>query len=114
MADRPATRCPSGPRPRWRARTFVLLAMVWALAAMPAVARADVFGPDESIAGAGGPVQPGVSYSGAFSNPDDVDYLAFDVTQPGQTLHFDVVNTLTGCSNPDDDFCPMWGTLIDG
>jgi hypothetical protein len=93
----------------------VTLALLWALLALVApAAHADVFGPDESIAQAGGPLQPGNTYGGAFSSPDDIDYLSFDVTQPNQTLHFDVVNTLTDCNSPDLDFCPMWATLIDG
>jgi hypothetical protein len=93
----------------------LVVTLCWALLVLMApAARADVFGPDESIAQAGGPLQPGTTYSGAFSSPDDVDYLAFDVAQANETLHFDIVNTLTSCNNIDDDYCPMWGTLVDG
>ncbi len=92
-----------------------MLGLVAALVLLaPPAADADVFGPDESIAHAGGPLAPGTTYNGAFSGPDDIDYLSFDVTQPDQTLRFDVVNTLTSCNNAYDDYCPMWGTLIDG
>jgi hypothetical protein len=96
-------------------RASALLAAACAVLALGAPpAAADVFGPDESIAQAGGPLQPQTTYTGAFGSPDDIDYVSFDVTQPGQTLHFDVVNTLRGCSSPDNDNCPMWATLMDG
>lgn len=92
-----------------------MLGLVAALVLLaPAAAHADVFGPDESIAQAGGPLALGATYTGAFTSPDDVDYLAFDVTQPNETLHFDVVNTLTSCNDIYNNYCPMWGTLIDG
>ena len=115
MVDRHPLPCPD---PRRRFRAPILLAVLCALVLLPlhwsASARADVFGPDESIGGAAGPLQPGVTYSGAFASPGDIDYLSFDVTQPGESLHFDIANTLQGCNSPDDDYCPMWGTLVDG
>jgi hypothetical protein len=128
MADRHPYIAPAAPRHRGHAtsigspptaartvRAAVVLALCWGLLALLApAARADVFGPDESIAQAGGPLQPGTTYSGAFSSPDDIDYLAFDVAQANETLHFDIVNTLTSCNNIDDNYCPMWGTLVDG
>src|SRR5947209_3294367 len=117
MARPRSSTCPHprrGSRAVSLAGTIVLLALVWALTGLSSAARADVFGPDESIGTAGGPLQPGVTYSGAFSTADDVDYLAFDVTQPGETLHFDIVNTLPSCNDPYNNNCPMWGTLIDG
>jgi hypothetical protein len=99
-----------------------LLALSLPAAAAPA--RADVFGPDESIATAGGPLQAWTAYSGAFGSPEDIDYLYFEVPQP-ETLRFDVVNTLSSCNpywirEPGEPpiyeplaTCPMWATLID-
>jgi hypothetical protein len=70
-------------------------------------------GPDESISQAFGPLTFGVTYSGAFSTPDDVDYLSFTVTA-GQSIHVTVSNTLRHCVSPDDDACPVYATLMDG
>ncbi|MGI8802292.1 MAG: hypothetical protein ACR2KV_08990 [Solirubrobacteraceae bacterium] len=93
-----------------RVLTATLLA--WPLPA--AAAAADVGGPDDSIAQAFGPLAAGTLYSGSFVSPTDVDYLAFDVTQPGETLHFDVANTVHGCLSVDLTGCPVYATLIDG
>ena len=78
-------------------------------------AKADIIGagPDETIAQAYGPLTPGVNYSGAFSNPNDVDYLAFAVASAGESLQFTVSNTLQSCNSPDDDYCPLYATLMD-
>jgi hypothetical protein len=54
-----------------------------------------------------------VSYSGAFANPGDVDYLAFRVAFAGETLGFLVANTTQSCNSPDDDSCPVYATLMD-
>ena len=78
-------------------------------------AQADIngAGPDETIQQAYGPLVEGVTYSGAFTDPNDVDYLAFNVTSAGQSLVFTVSNTLTSCNSPDDDSCPVYATLMD-
>lgn len=78
-----------------------------------APAAADLGGPDDSIATAYGPLVPGMTYEGAFVSETDVDYLAFDVTSPGQTLRFDVRNTVSPCLSPDLTGCPVYATLLD-
>jgi len=92
----------------------VLTAAIVAAALPLAPAAADVAGPDDSIGQAFGPLAAGTSYSGRFRTPADVDYLAFDVARAGQTLHFDVANTVRDCSSPDLTGCPLYATLIDG
>ncbi len=79
-----------------------------------AFATADVAGPDDSIADAFGPLVAGITYSGQFKSPGDVDYLAFDVEKAGQEVHFDVVNTVSGCTSPNMTGCPIYATLITG
>jgi hypothetical protein len=83
--------------------------------ASASAAGADIVGgpPDETIAQAAGPLLPYVSYSGAFANPGDVDYLAFRVAFAGETLGFLVANTTQSCNSPDDDSCPVYATLMD-
>ncbi|MCA1682853.1 MAG: hypothetical protein LC685_02485 [Actinobacteria bacterium] len=93
-------------------RVLTATLVAWLLAA--AAASADVGGPDDSIAQAFGPLAAGTLYSGSFVSPTDVDYLAFEVTQPGQTLHFDVANTVHGCLSAALTGCPVYATLIDG
>jgi hypothetical protein len=87
----------------------VALALAWA----PATARSDVsgLGPGDSLGDPAGPMQMGVQYSGAFKRPDDIDYVLFSVAASGSTLHFVVSNTYGGC--PGNDYCPIWGTLLD-
>src|SRR5439155_4622419 len=53
------------------ARRRLILCALGALA-IAAPATADVAGPDDSLAQAFGPLQPGVTVSGAFTSPDDV------------------------------------------
>lgn len=79
-----------------------------------APAAADLGGPDDSLATAFGPLVPGAVYAGAFVSETDVDYLAFDVTSPGQTLRFDVRNTVSPCLSPELTGCPVYATLLDG
>lgn len=100
--------------------------MALTVAAAAPVAAADVFGPDESIQAAGGPLAAGTVYSGTFVSAQDIDYLSFEVPQP-ETLRFDVANTLTSCRPymiqpaPGEPApyiepypaCPLWATLID-
>jgi len=82
----------------------------------PLAASAEVVSgqPDESIQQAY-PINQGITYSGAFddSSYDDVDYLAFQVSQPGQTLEFTVANTTQACIDPNDAGCPVYATLMD-
>jgi hypothetical protein len=87
----------------------VALALVWA----GAPARADVsgLGPGDSLGDPAGPMQMGVQYSGDFKRSDDIDYVLFSVATAGSTLRFVVTNTYRGC--PADDYCPIWGTLLD-
>jgi hypothetical protein len=91
--------------------TLAVAALVLAMAAGPA--RADVagFGPGDSLGDPAGPMQMGVEYSGAFKRPDDLDHVRFSVANPGSTLQFVVTNTYDGC--PPNDYCPIWGTLLD-
>jgi hypothetical protein len=96
------------------ARRHLILCALGALA-LAAPAIADVAGPDDSLAQAYGPLQPGVSVSGTFTRPDDVDYLKFNVTARNTAVHFTVTNTVSSCSSPDGPIgCAVWGTLIDG
>ncbi|HUZ30062.1 MAG TPA: hypothetical protein VMU90_12515 [Solirubrobacteraceae bacterium] len=61
------------------------------------------------------PLTAGHTYTGAFDNTtyDDVDYLAFHVTQANQTLQFTVANTTQSCADPNDAGCPVYATLMD-
>jgi len=77
-----------------------------------APAAADVSGPDDSIAQAFGPLAPGAVYHGMFKSETDTDYLAFDVAA-GQTLHFEVANTVERCTSLFFNGCPLYATLID-
>lgn len=96
------------------ARRRLILCALGALA-IAAPATADVAGPDDSLAQAFGPLQPGVTVSGAFTSPDDVDYLSFKVTARNTAVHFTVTNTVGSCNSPDGPAgCAVWGTLIDG
>jgi hypothetical protein len=94
--------------------TVIVIAIV-GVGASASAAGADVVGggPDETITQAAGPLLPYVSYSGAFANPGDVDYLAFRVAFAGETLGFLVANTTQSCNSPDDDSCPVYATLMD-
>jgi hypothetical protein len=96
------------------ARRHLVLWTLGALAiAVPAMA--DVAGPDDSVATAYGPLQPGVTVSGTFTSPTDVDYLKFNVTARNTAVHFAVTNTVGRCDSPDGPAgCGVWGTLIDG
>jgi hypothetical protein len=90
----------------------VLLA---ALALAPATSAELVSGhPDESIQQAY-PISPGILYQGAFDNTlyNDVDYLAFTVANPGETLAFAIANTTQVCNDPNDAGCPVYATLMD-
>jgi hypothetical protein len=95
------------------ARRHLILCALGALL-VGAPASADVSGPDDSLAQAY-PLQPGVTVSGTFNSPTDVDYLSFSVTAPNTAVHFTVTNTTPSCSSPDGPAgCAVWGTLIDG
>jgi hypothetical protein len=100
------------PRLR-RALRASLLSTLLLLLLAPA-AEADLFGPDDSFSQAYGPLRQQVTYSGALRTPGDLDYFYFDITRPGEALHITVQNTLQGCSNPDQNGCPLWATLLDG
>ena len=56
-------------------------------------------------------MQMGVEYSGAFKSDNDLDHVLFSVASPGSTLQFVVTNTYGGCG--PNDYCPIWGTLLD-
>jgi hypothetical protein len=91
-------------------------AFVVAVAAVfPAGAAAEIYGapPDEGSSQAYGPLQRGVTYSGAFASQSDVDYLSFVVSSPGQTLDLTVRNTTQVCQDPYDAGCPVYATLMD-
>jgi hypothetical protein len=91
------------------ALAVVALTLAWSAG----VARADVsgLGPGDSLGDPAGPMQMGLEYSGAFKSDHDLDHVLFSVANPGSTLQFVVTNTYGGC-NPDN-YCPIWGTLLD-
>jgi len=92
-----------------------LLAVTLVAGLLPvAAARADIGGPDESTNQAFGPLVADTTYNGSFQSPMDIDYLAFDVARPGESLHFDVANTVRGCTSANLTGCPVYATLIDG
>jgi hypothetical protein len=95
------------------ARTLALAAVALTLAWTAAPARADVsgLGRGDSLDDPAGPMQTGVQYSGAFKSSDDIDYVLFSVATPGTTMRFIVINTYGGCAT--DNYCPIWGTLLD-
>ena len=95
------------------ARVLALAAVALVLAAAAGPARADVsgLGPGDSLGAPAGPMQTGVQYSGAFKSSDDIDYVLFSVATPGTTLRFIITNTYGSCAA--DDYCPIWGTLLD-
>lgn len=93
-----------------RAPSAALVAVLLPVAA----ARADVAGPDDGIGQAFGPLVADTLYSGRFKSETDVDYLAFDVARAGRSLHFDVANTVRGCTSVNLTGCPLYATLIDG
>jgi hypothetical protein len=62
------------------------------------------------------PIQPGTTYHGAFQ-PDtatyhDLDYLAFTVANPGETLEFTLQNT-SSCTPPGSyEWCPVYASIL--
>jgi hypothetical protein len=102
-------------------RSSVRLALIRMLmaavigAGLCAGASADVvgFGPAPYASSAYGPVALGQVVRGAFTGPDDQDYLAFDVTRAGETLQFTVQNTTSSCADPYGAGCPVYLTLMD-
>lgn len=88
---------------------MVALALAWS--AGPAWADVSGLGPGDSLGDPAGPMQMGVEYSGAFKSDNDLDHVLFSVANPGSTLQFVVTNTYGGC-NPNN-YCPIWGTLLD-
>jgi len=70
--------------------------------------------PDNTVGQAFGPTSPGVTYTGHFKSQSDVDHLYYDVTKPGEWLHFTVRNTVTNCANTQGTDCPVYGTLVTG
>ncbi len=91
------------------ALAVVALALAWS--AGPAWADVSGLGPGDSLGDPAGPMQMGVEYSGAFKSDHDLDHVLFSVANPGSTLQFVVTNTYGGC-NPNN-YCPIWGTLLD-
>lgn len=91
------------------------LLVALASVAFPTAGAADISGAgsDDSPSQAYGPLQEGVTYSGAFISQSDVDYLSFVVAQVGQTLQFTVQNTTQVCQDPYDAGCPVYATLMD-
>jgi hypothetical protein len=95
------------------ARPVTLAAVALALAWAAGPARADVsgLGPGDSLGDPAGPMQMGLEYSGAFKSDHDLDHVLFSVANPGSTLQFVITNTYGGCA--PDNYCPIWGTLLD-
>jgi hypothetical protein len=95
------------------ARALVLAVVALAVAWAAGPARADVsgLGPGDSLGAPAGPMQMGLEYSGAFKSDNDLDHVLFSVANPDSTLQFVVTNTYGGC-NPNN-YCPIWGTLLD-
>lgn len=94
---------------------MVMLVGVVAAEISASPAKADIVGAgsDESIPQAYGPLLESMTYTGAFTGPQDVDYLSFAVTSAGESLHFTVSNTMQSCDSPDQDSCPLYATLMD-
>ena len=99
-------------RPRGGALRAALLLTVLLLLSAPA-AEADLYGPDDTFSQAYGPLQQQITYAAALRTPGDLDYFYFNISRPGEALHITVRNTLQGCSNPDQNGCPLWATLLD-
>lgn len=99
----------------WSHRVVIVLFAVIGGAIFAAPASADIVGAgaDETIQQAYGPLRPSVNYRGVFNDPNDVDYLRFNVASAGERLHFTISNTMTSCKSPDQDYCPVWATLMD-
>jgi hypothetical protein len=97
------------------ARVVLTLLAIIVASTCPTPAAADIAGagPDESVFQAYGPLEPGTAYSGAFTNPNDLDYLAFTVASAGETLEFAVQNTTQVCNDPNGAGCPVYATLMD-
>jgi hypothetical protein len=91
---------------------ILLICAAW-LAVAAAPARADLFGPDDSVATAQGPLLGGTNYDGRLKSGSDLDHLFFYVARPGVTLRFTVTNTLRSCSPAGENYCPLWATLLD-
>jgi hypothetical protein len=91
--------------------TLAVAALALAWAAGPAGADVSGLGPGDSLGDPAGPMQMGVEYSGAFSRPDDIDHVLFPVATSGSTVQFVVTNTYGGCDR--NNYCPIWGTLLD-
>jgi hypothetical protein len=87
----------------------VALALAWS--AGPAWADVSGLGPGDSLGDPAGPMQMGLEYSGAFKSDNDLDHVLFSVANPGSTLQFVVTNTYGGCA--PNNYCPIWGTLLD-
>lgn len=89
----------------------ILSSLLWSAAASAEVVPGH---PDESI-GQAYPIAAHLIYKGAFDDTgyDDVDYLAFNVSQAGETLQFTVQNTTGACNDPNDAGCPVYATLMD-
>jgi hypothetical protein len=87
----------------------------WVLAAALVAATlplASAAADGDSIDTAFGPLAPEVIFNGAFVTPIETQYVAFDV-QAGQTLHFEVANTVQRCTSIYLNGCPMYATLVD-
>jgi hypothetical protein len=92
----------------------VLSALLGALAALPGAAAADIIGAGTApYAPQAYPLVLGHTVDGAFSGPDDSDYLSFVVARAGETLQFTVQNTTPVCQDPYDAGCPVYLTLMD-
>src|SRR5207247_4701156 len=89
------------------------LVLVLLLLSAPA-AQADLYGPDDTLSQAYGPLRQQFTYSGALRTPDDLDSSYYDINRAGETVEFTVQNTLQSCTSPDLDECPLWATLLDG
>ena len=94
-----------------RPLTLAVVALALAWAAGPARADVSGLGPGDSLGDPAGPMQMGLEYSGAFKSDHDLDHVLFSVANPGSTLQFVITNTYGGCA--PDNYCPIWGTLLD-
>jgi hypothetical protein len=97
--------------PNARPLTLAVVALALAWAAGPARADVSGLGPGDSLGDPAGPMQMGLEYSGAFKSDHDLDHVLFSVANPGSTLQFVITNTYGGCA--PDNYCPIWGTLLD-
>ena len=77
-----------------------------------ALAVADVAGPDDTIATAYGPLVAGACPTAGRSRARPTSTTSPSTCKAGDKLHFDVVNTVSGCTSVNLTGCPIYATLV--